>query len=48
MYALGEIVERKSSAELLGTYLYVNSRGILQRLDHDHVELVLDTDEKAL
>lgn len=48
MYALGEIVERMSSAELLGTYLYVNDRGIMQRLDHDHVEEVVDTDEKAL
>lgn len=48
MYALGEIVERISSAELMGTYLYANERGIMQRLDHDHVEKVVDTDEKAL
>lgn len=48
MYALGEIVERKSSAELLGTYLYVNSRGILQRLGHDHVELVVDIEQGSV
>lgn len=52
MYALGEIIERVSSAEILGTYLYKNERGIMQRVADDQVELIsdelLDTDEKAL
>lgn len=48
MYALGEIVERISSAEILGTYLYVNERKVMQRLEHHQVEEVVDTDEKAL
>lgn len=52
MYALGEIIERVSSAEILGTYLYKNSRGIQQRVTDDQVELIsdesLDTDQEAL
>lgn len=45
MYALGEIVERCSSAEIMGTFIYVNDRGIQQRLFDDQVELVVDTDQ---
>lgn len=48
MYALGEIVERISSAEIMGTYIYVNDRKIMQRLPHDHVELVVDSKQEAL
>lgn len=48
MYALGEIVKRVSSAEIMGTFIYVNERGIMQRLEHDQVELVVDTNEEAL
>lgn len=48
MYALGEIVERCSSAEIMGTFIYVNDRGIQQRLFDDQVELVVDTDQEAL
>ena len=47
MYALGEIVERISSAEIMGTFIYTNQRGIQQRLSDDQVELVVDSDEKA-
>lgn len=42
MYALGEIVERVSSAEILGTYLYKNERGVMQRIPDDQVELISD------
>lgn len=45
MYALGELVKRLSSAELMGTYLYVNSRGIQQRLSDEQVELMVDRKE---
>lgn len=45
MYALGEIIERISSAEIMGTYIYVNERGTMQRLEHDQVEEVIDTNE---
>lgn len=45
MYALGELVKRLSSAELMGTYLYVNSRGIQQRLSDEQVELMVDREE---
>jgi hypothetical protein len=48
MYALGEIVKRVSSAEVMGTFIYVNQRGITQRLEHDQVELMVDTNEEAL
>lgn len=48
MYALGEIVERCSSAEIMGTYIYVNKKGIQQRLSDDQVELVVDTGEETL
>ncbi|QPB10533.1 hypothetical protein QGX23_gp119 [Pseudomonas phage PN09] len=44
MYALGEIVQRKGNARILDTYLYVNDRGILQRLSDDQVEKVVDTE----
>ncbi|UAV89709.1 hypothetical protein QGX13_gp114 [Pseudomonas phage M5.1] len=47
MYALGEIVERVSSAEIMGTFIYANKRGIQQRLEHDQVEEVVDTEHKA-
>lgn len=47
MYALGEVVERVSAAELLGSHLYINKKGIRQRLPDDHVELIVDTDEKG-
>lgn len=46
MYALGEIVKRCSSAEILGTYVYINDKGIMQRLTNDQVELVVDTEDK--
>ena len=46
MYALGEIIERDSGAELLGTYMYINKKGIRQRLPDDHVELIVDTNTK--
>lgn len=46
MYALGEIIKRDSGAELLGTYMYINKKGIRQRLPEDHVELVVDTNTK--
>lgn len=46
MYALGEIIERAGSAEILGTYMYINERGIRQRLPDDHVEIVVDTTKK--
>lgn len=46
MYALGEIVERKGNALILDTYLYVNDKGILQRLSDDQVEIVVDTEEE--
>lgn len=42
MYALGEIVERISNAEIMGTYLYVNDRSVMQRLSDDEVKLVSD------
>jgi len=42
MYALGEIIERVSTAEFLGAHLYTNSKGIRQRLPEDHVELITD------
>lgn len=45
MYALGEIVERLGYARLLDTYTYVNSRGIIQRLTDDQVEIVLDKEK---
>jgi hypothetical protein len=48
MYALGEIVERCSSAEIMGTFIYVNQRGIQQRLSDDQVELMVDNNEEAL
>lgn len=48
MYALGEIIERCSSAEIMGTFIYVNKKGIQQRLPDDQVELVVDTDQEAL
>ncbi|UOL48526.1 hypothetical protein QGX12_gp118 [Pseudomonas phage Kremar] len=48
MYALGEIIERCSSAEIMGTFIYVNKKGIQQRLMDDQVELVVDTNEEAL
>lgn len=46
MFALGEIVKRYSNARILDTYLYVNDKGIIQRLTDDQVELVLDTNTK--
>ncbi len=46
MYALGEIVERISAGAILGAHLYVNDKGIKQRLHEDEVELVVDTQEK--
>ncbi|AMR57352.1 hypothetical protein vB_PsyM_KIL3b_0106 [Pseudomonas phage vB_PsyM_KIL3b] len=48
MYALGEIIERCSSSEIMGTFIYVNKKGIQQRLMDDQVELVVDTNEEAL
>jgi hypothetical protein len=52
MYALGEIIERVSASPLLDTYLYINKKGIRQRLPDDHVELIsdssLDTEQEAL
>lgn len=48
MYALGEIVERISSAEIMGTFIYANERGIMQRLEHDQVVLMVDNDQKVL
>lgn len=48
MYALGEIVERISSAEIMGTFIYVNKRGIQQRMPDDQVELVIDIDQNVL
>uniref|UniRef100_W8EHD5 Uncharacterized protein n=1 Tax=Pseudomonas phage phiPsa374 TaxID=1458843 RepID=W8EHD5_9CAUD len=48
MYALGEIVKRLGSARILDTYVYVNDRGIMQRLTDEQVQLVVDTpDEQA-
>lgn len=48
MYALGELVERISAGAILGEHLYVNAKGIKQRLDENHVELVVDiTKEQA-
>ena len=47
MYALGEIVRRVSSAEIMGTFIYENDRGIQQRLPEDQVELVLDSGQKS-
>lgn len=47
MYALGEIIERVGAAEIMGAHLYVNSKGIRQRLPEDHVELV-DTNPKEV
>ncbi|WKV20487.1 hypothetical protein 16Q_094 [Pseudomonas phage 16Q] len=47
MYALGEIVRRVSSAEIMGTFIYENNRGIQQRLPEDQVELVLDSEQKS-
>lgn len=46
MYALGETIERVSAAEIFGSHLYINSKGIHQRLDEDHVELIVDKDTK--
>jgi hypothetical protein len=45
MYALGEIVKRVSSAQILDTYIYVNDKGIQQRLTDEQVELIIDTKE---
>lgn len=47
MYALGEIVRRVSSAEIMGTFIYENDRGIQQRLPEDQVELVVDSNQNA-
>ncbi|UAV84582.1 hypothetical protein PHB09_086 [Pseudomonas phage PHB09] len=47
MYALGEIVRRVSSAEIMGTFIYENDRGIQQRLPEDQVELMLDIGQKS-
>ena len=47
MYALGEIIERVSASPLLDSHLYINKKGIRQRLPDDHVELV-DTDTKEV
>jgi hypothetical protein len=46
MYALGEIIQRVGHGEILGAHLYVNARGIRQGLPEDHVELVVDSDQK--
>lgn len=46
MYALGEIVNRISSARVLDTYVYINAKGIMQRLTDEQVELVVDTEDK--
>lgn len=46
MYALGEVVERMGEAEMMGAHMYVNVRGIRQRLPEDHVELVVDSEQK--
>lgn len=43
MYALGEIVKRLGSARILDTYVYVNAKGIMQRLTDEQVEKVVDT-----
>ena len=42
MFALGEVVERLSNARILDTYLYVNDKGIMQRLTDDQVELITE------
>ena len=47
MYALGEIIRRVSSAEIMGTFIYENDRGIQQRLPEDQVELVVDSNQNA-
>lgn len=44
MFALGEVVTRKDAAKILDTYVYVNSRGIMQRLADDQVEELLDSE----
>uniref|UniRef100_A0AAU6VYS9 Uncharacterized protein n=2 Tax=unclassified bacterial viruses TaxID=12333 RepID=A0AAU6VYS9_9VIRU len=46
MFALGEVVKLHSEARILDTFLYVNDKGIIQRLRDDQVELVLDTNTK--
>lgn len=44
MYALGEIITRRSAARHMDGFLYINDRGISQVLPEETVELVLDTE----
>lgn len=48
MYALGEIVRRHGSARILDTYVYVNDKGIMQRLTDEQVELMPDKSVDSL
>ena len=42
MFALGEVVVRHGKARILDTYVYVNERGIMQRLTDNQVKLLVD------